>query len=83
MCGAAPREHQMDSLHLDIQGMTCGHCVGAVRRSLEGLAGVSVNSVSIGSADVSFDPAMTDREAILNAVSEEGYAAHASVASTS
>ena len=72
----------MDTLHLEIEGMTCGHCVGAVKRSLEGVEGVSVNAVSIGSADLNFDPAKTDREAILNAVSEEGYAAHASVAST-
>lgn len=72
----------MDSLHLEIEGMTCGHCVGAVKRSLEGVAGVSVNSVSIGTADVCFDPTMTDRETILDAVSEEGYTAHASVAAT-
>ena len=55
--------------------MSCGHCVSAVKRSLADVQGVSVDSVSVGSADVSFDPTQTAQEAIIAAVSDAGYPA--------
>jgi copper chaperone CopZ len=68
----------MDPLHLDIDGMSCGHCVGSVKNALAALDGVSVDAVTVGSADVRFDPSKTTTEAVLEAVAEAGYAAHAS-----
>ena len=60
---------------LDIQGMHCAHCVATVRRTLEQLPSVKVQTVDIGSATVAYDPAATTVDAITDAVNEEGYEA--------
>lgn len=58
---------------LEISGMSCNHCVGAVRRALESVEGVKVDDVQIGSATVTFDPARTSPEAVVSAVEDAGY----------
>jgi len=59
---------------LAISGMSCGHCVAAVKSALAGVPGVAVQNVTIGSATVALDPA-TNPDAALNAVREAGYEA--------
>lgn len=61
------------SLDLKIGGMSCGHCVSAVKKSLERLSGVSVENVDVGSARLSYDSELIDRERIVEAVREAGY----------
>jgi copper chaperone len=56
-----------------IEGMSCGHCVEAVRRALKETEGVEVDDVQIGTAKVKYDPDVTDRETIASAISEAGY----------
>lgn len=63
----------MERLELSIGGMTCGHCVGAVTRALRQVEGVTVEAVEVGSAKVSYDPAVASPERIAEAVAEEGY----------
>ncbi len=63
----------MERIALKIEGMSCGHCVNAVGQALKGLEGVQVEQVEIGSAVVSYDPAVVKPEAIEAAVVEEGY----------
>ena len=58
----------------EIQGMSCGHCVRAVREALDEVDGVTVEDVGIGSARVAYDPQQTDRARIVEAVEEAGYA---------
>lgn len=58
---------------LKVTGMSCGHCVGAVRRALESVPGVKVETVEIGAATVTYDPAATAREALVDAIEEAGY----------
>ena len=65
------------SMHLVIEGMTCGHCVTAVEGALRGLPGVTVRDVSVGTADVAFDPERVSVSRILDAVNDEGYVASA------
>lgn len=65
----------MERLRLDITGMSCDHCVRAAREALAGVDGAQVESVEIGSATVTYDPARTSPDAIADAVSDEGYAA--------
>lgn len=60
---------------LKIDGMSCGHCVASVKKALEGLDGVSVEQVSIGSATIQYDPAVATPEKIVEAISEAGYSA--------
>ena len=52
----------MTKLAMKISGMSCGHCVQAVRRALESVPGVSVNDVRIATADVTFDESTTTAE---------------------
>ncbi len=68
----------MDTLHLDIDGMSCGHCVGSVKKALAALDGVSLDAVTVGSAELRFDPTKTRADTILDAVAEAGYPARAS-----
>ncbi len=67
----------MDSLHLEIDGMSCGHCVSSVKKALDAVDGVSVDAVRVGSADVRYDPETTSADTVLEAVAEAGYQAHA------
>ena len=63
----------MDRVTLNIDGMTCGHCVTQVTKSLQALTGVKVEEVKVGSATVSFDPGVTSEGRITQAVEEQGY----------
>ncbi len=65
----------MEQTTIAIQGMSCGHCVAAVKGALGRLDGVQVREVKIGSAQVAYDPAAVTPERIARAVEDEGYAA--------
>ena len=67
----------MEQLHLTIEGMTCQHCVRAVDGRLRRTPGVEVTHVTIGSADVRFDPAKTNADEISEVIADEGYTAFA------
>ncbi len=64
-------------LDLKIDGMTCGHCVAAVKRALESVEGVTVSAVAIGSASLKVDEQVVSGDramaAVTHAVAEEGY----------
>lgn len=65
----------METLILDISGMSCGGCVKSVTRILEGVKGVASVEVSLEnkSATVGYDPAQTDAGALIAAVEDGGY----------
>jgi copper chaperone len=63
----------MERATMRIDGMSCGHCVNAVRGALAELPGVEVEDVAIGSATVSYDPARTDAAKLVEAVRDAGY----------
>jgi len=65
----------MEQLHLTIEGMTCQHCVRAVDGRLRRTPGVDVAQVTIGSADLRYDPAQTDVDQIGEVIADEGYTA--------
>ena len=56
-----------------IQGMTCHHCVMAVKKELMKIPGLVVKEVSIGSALVQFDETKVTESRIAAAVEEAGY----------
>jgi len=66
----------MESLNLQISGMSCGHCVAAVDKALKGVKGVSGTKVEIGRATVTLDPQVATVDKVLDAVDEAGYAAN-------
>ncbi len=73
-------QHQVE---LKIDGMSCGHCVAAVREALESIPGAVVNDVGIGFArvtvpdDASDDASGGDGSAsqLTDAVDDAGYSA--------
>ena len=64
-------ERRLEQLTID--GMTCSHCVAAVRSALERIPGVEVDEVVIGHVRLSYDPQLADRATIEAAVAGEGY----------
>jgi copper chaperone len=67
------RMFPMETLSMEIGGMSCGHCVAAVRRALDEIPGVEVREVRVGAAELAYDPALTDPERIRAAIHAEGY----------
>lgn len=65
----------MERLNLTIEGMSCEHCVRAVRGRLERTPGVKVDDVQVGSAVVEYDPAATNIDDIEEMIADEGYTA--------
>ena len=65
----------MKQMKLEVSGMSCGHCVHAVREALAAVPGVKVEDVTIGSATVAFDETKATVGDLVDAVSEAGYEA--------
>lgn len=63
----------MATVTLQIQGMSCQHCVSAVSKALKGLPGVEEAQVAIGSAVVRYDPAKVTVDKLKAAVEDQGY----------
>jgi copper chaperone len=65
----------MEKIVLKIDGMTCGHCVGKVEKSLKSLPGVEVAKVDLkkGTAKVKYDDSKQTIDKLNEAVREAGY----------
>jgi copper chaperone len=63
----------MRDLHIEIVGMTCEHCVRAVRNRLSATPGITVKDVKVGSVDLQIDDATAKMDDIEDAISDEGY----------
>ena len=67
----------MEKAHvaLAITGMTCGHCVAAVKKALAAVPGVVEVEVTLSPprAMVTCDPSMTTVEMLTKSTAEEGY----------
>ena len=53
-------------LNLKIDGMVCEHCIKSVREALEGVNGVKVLDVKIGSAEIE-----AENDSVLNEIREK------------
>ena len=67
----------MNKLELEIDGMSCSHCVAAVSEALGELPGVTVEQVRVGAAQVSYQPDKISPDQIVLAVEDAGYSAQA------
>ncbi|ROO23120.1 heavy metal transporter [Salinisphaera orenii MK-B5] len=64
-------------IRLQIEGMSCGHCVSAVRDALAGVAGVDrVAAVDLEAGEAAVE-GRADTQALIAAVEEAGYTARA------
>lgn len=62
-----------NNLSLKITGMHCGACVRRVTSALEKVPGVRLGVVEVGSANLQYDPAQSDKQAIKSAVEKIGF----------
>lgn len=63
----------MTEVELQIDGMSCQHCVMRVKKALDSLKGVISSDVAVGLAKVSFDEGVVQKEAIEKAITDAGY----------
>jgi len=65
----------METITMNVQGMTCGGCVASVTRVLQAVPGVADVAVTLqpGAAKVTFDPARTNAPALKGAIVDAGY----------
>ena len=63
----------MAEITLKIEGMSCQHCVMAVKKAIDCIDGVNSSTVVVGSATVTYDSAKTNADAISSAVRNAGY----------
>jgi len=56
-----------------IEGMSCGHCVMAVRKELSRLDNIKIDDVQIGKATVEFDESKSEENRIIKAIEEAGF----------
>ena len=65
----------MQTITLQVQGMSCGHCVKAVENSVGALAGVKEVQVNLaeGLVDVAFDEAQVSVDQIKETIDDQGY----------
>jgi copper chaperone len=60
-------------VHLNIEGMTCEHCVRAVDGRLRRTPGVQVEKVVVGAVDLRYDRSKISLDEISEVISDEGY----------
>ena len=65
----------METMNINVGGMTCGGCVKSVSRVLSALPGMQTADVDLAKAmaTVTFDPAKLDRAAIAEAIENAGF----------
>lgn len=63
----------MAETKLKIGGMSCQHCVQAVKKALSGVTGVDSADVEIGSATVRYDGARATQKDLKAAVEKAGF----------
>jgi copper chaperone len=66
-------ETEMESVHLNIEGMTCEHCVRAIDNRLRRTPGVEVERVVVGAVDLRYEPSRISLDEISEVISDEGY----------
>lgn len=64
---------QSDARTYTVAGMTCGHCVAAVREEVGALAGVTAVEVDLDSGRLTVEGAGLSDEGVRAAVDEAGY----------
>ncbi|MBN2691503.1 MAG: heavy-metal-associated domain-containing protein [Burkholderiaceae bacterium] len=62
----------MNTVQLQITGMTCGHCVAAVTKALKAVPGTQDAQVDLASGRATVQGSSTP-EALAKAVADEGY----------
>ena len=62
-----------------VEGMSCQHCLMAVKKALGGVPSILESTVQVGSASVKYDEAKIKKEDIENTIEKAGYKVKKSV----
>ena len=65
----------MNTVHIPVEGMSCGGCVSSVQKALSRLSGVSEANASLAPPGVTvrFDPAVVDLQRLVASIEDAGY----------
>jgi copper chaperone len=63
----------MAETKIAIEGMSCQHCVMAVKKALGGVPGILESDVQIGSASVTYDEGTVKKDEIETKIEAAGY----------
>lgn len=65
----------MENITINVQGMSCGHCVSAIEESVGELSGVNQVDVKLNKAQVvvSFNESQVSLNTIKETIEEQGY----------
>lgn len=65
----------VDHVTLNVEGMSCGHCVKSIENSVTAISGVDNVQVHLenGTVDVEFNKDVVAIEQITNTIEEQGY----------
>jgi copper chaperone len=65
----------MTKVVLNVEGMSCMHCVNAVKRAVGSLKGVAETTVDLAGKKVivEFDPALVSINSVKEAIVDQGY----------
>ena len=65
----------MERERIEVEGMSCSHCVARVKDAVSAVSGVRVDSVDLGEVVVSLTAEGGGRDAVLAAIRAVGYTA--------
>lgn len=65
----------MEKVTLNVNGMSCGHCVNSIEGSVGNLKGVEFVKVHLnaGNVDVKFNPSEVSLDKIKETIDDQGY----------
>ena len=63
----------MAQVRLEVEGMSCQHCVNAVEGALEKIGATGKVNLEGKSVDISYDESKLDVVKLTNAIEEQGY----------
>jgi copper chaperone len=63
----------MQTITLQVQGMTCGHCVKSVEGALKEIGAEGKVDLAAGKVEIQFDEAKLQVETIKEAIEDQGY----------
>ena len=67
------KEVTMAETKMEIEGMSCQHCVMAVKKALGSVPGILESNIQVGSAAVKYDEAKIKKEDIEAKIEKAGY----------
>lgn len=63
----------MQTITLNVEGMSCNHCVNTIEKTLSGLGATGKVNLAAKTVEVSYDESGLSVEAIKEAIEDQGY----------